>query len=49
MKVGVQKMSTLSPPLFIMVMDVLTEDIRDGLVMELLYADDLVLRMEIFR
>ena len=49
MKVGVQKMSTLSPPLFIMVMDVLTEDIRDGLVMELLYAGDLVLRMGIFR
>ena len=26
-----------------MVMDALTEDVRDGLVMELLYADDLVL------
>ena len=49
MKVGVLKMSTLSPPLFIMVIDVLTEDIRDNLLMELLYADDLVLRVGIFR
>ena len=42
-KVGVHQKSTLSPPLFIMVMDALTEDVRDGLLMELLYADDLVL------
>ena len=34
---------TLSPFLFIMVMDVVTEDVRDGSLMELLYADDLVL------
>ena len=33
----------LSPLLFVMVMDVLTEDVRDGSLMELLYADDLVL------
>ena len=35
----------LSPPLFIMVMDVLIEDARDGSLMEL-YADDLVLSGE---
>ena len=33
----------MSPLLFIMVMDVLTEDVRDGSLMEFLYADDLVL------
>ena len=32
----------LSPLLFIMVMDVLTEDVRDGSLMDLLYVDDLV-------
>ena len=42
-KVGVYEGSGLSPLLFIMVMDVLTEDVRDGSLMELLYADDLVL------
>ena len=43
-KVGVHhKGSALSPFSFIMVMDVLTEDARYGLFMELLYADDLVL------
>ena len=38
--------SALSPLLFITVMDVLTEDVRDGTLMELLYADDLVLCAE---
>ena len=33
----------MSPFLFIMVMDVLTEDVRDGSLMELLYADKCVL------
>ena len=42
-KVGVHQESALSPILFIMVMDVLTEDERDGSLMDLLYADDFVL------
>ena len=42
-KVGVHQGSTLSPPLFIMVTDVLTEDVRDSSLIQLLYADDLVL------
>ena len=41
MKVGVHQGSALSPLLFIM--DVLTEDVRDRSLMELLYVDDLVL------
>ena len=43
MKVGVHEGSALSPLLFIMIMDILAEDVRDGSLMELLYADDLVL------
>ena len=42
-KIGLHQESALSPLLFIMVMDVLTEDVRDGSLMELLYADGLVL------
>ena len=42
-KVGVHKGSALSPLLIIMVMDVLTEVVRDSSLMGLLYADDLVL------
>ena len=43
MKVGVHEGSALSPLLFIMIMVILAEDVRDGSLMELLYADDLVL------
>ena len=42
-KVGVYQGSALSQLLFIMVMDVLTEDVTDGSLMELLYGDGLVL------
>ena len=42
-KVGVHQGSALSPLLFIMVMDVLTKDVRDRSLMELLCADNLVL------
>ena len=42
-KVGVHQGSALSLLLFIMVMDILAEDRRDGSLMELLYVDDLFL------
>ena len=41
MKIGVHQGFALSPLLFI-IMDVLTEDVRDGSLMKLLYAGDLV-------
>ena len=34
--------STSSPLLFVMAIDVVPEDVRDGSLMELLYADNLV-------
>ena len=43
MKVGVHQGSALSPHLFIMLIDVLIEDVRDGSLVELLHADDPVL------
>ena len=43
MKVGVHKGSTFSQLLFIMIMDVLTEDMRDGSLAEMMYADKLFL------
>ena len=46
-KTGVHEGSDLSPNLFIMVMDVLAEDVRDGSLMELLFADDLALCREL--
>ena len=45
-KVGVQQGSVLSPLLFIIVLEALSREIREGLPMELLYADDLVLIAE---
>ena len=42
-KVGVHQGSTLSPMLFIILIDVLTEHVRDCSLFELLYADNLVL------
>ena len=43
-KVGIHQGSALSALLFIMVMDVLIEDVRDGSFMELLYAGELVIK-----
>ena len=42
-QVGAHGESVLSSLLFITVADVLTEDVRDGLLLEFLYADDLIL------
>ena len=42
-KVGVHQMSTLSPLLFAIVVDLTMESVRNGLMSEMLYADDLVL------
>ena len=40
MKVGVHQRSFLSPLLFAIVVDVITESAREGLMKEILYADD---------
>mgnify|MGYP007071599789 CR=1 FL=1 len=45
-KVGVHQGSVLSPLLFAVVMEALTQEVREGLPWELLYADDLVLMAE---
>ena len=42
-KVSVHQRSALSPLLFIMLVDILIEDVRDGSLMELLCACDLAL------
>ena len=44
--VGVHQGSMLSPLIFAMVVDVVTEHAREGLLNEILYADDLVLMSE---
>ena len=38
--------SALSPLLFVIVVDVITESVRIGLMSDMLYADDLVLTSE---
>ena len=42
-KVGVHQGSALFPLLFAIVVDVIMESVRNGLMSEMLYADDLVL------
>ncbi|XP_066956282.1 uncharacterized protein [Macrobrachium rosenbergii] len=44
--VGLHQGSALSPFLFVLVMDVLSEEIRNEVLRELLYADDLVITAE---
>ena len=43
MKVGVHQGSVLSPPLFAIVLDEITKDVREGIPKKYPYADDLVL------
>ena len=45
-RVGVHQGSVLSPLIFAIVVDVVTEHAREGLLNEILYADDLVLMSE---
>ena len=46
MKVGVHQGSACLPLLFAIVVDMITESVRNGLISEMLYADDLVLTSE---
>ena len=45
-KVGLHQGSVLSPLVFVIVVDVVTESVRNSLMSELLYTDDLVLTSE---
>ena len=45
-KVGVHQESALSPLLFAIVVDVIMESVRNGLMLEMFYADDLILTSE---
>ena len=45
-RVGVHQGSVLSPLMFIIVLEALSREFREGMPMELLYADDLVLMSE---
>jgi len=46
MKVGLHQGSVLSPLLFVIVMEMISRELRAGLPLELLYADDLILMAE---
>ena len=45
-KVGVHQGSVLLPLVFAIMVDVVTENVRNGLMSEMLYADDLILRVK---
>jgi len=45
-KVGLHQASVLSPVLFVIVMEIITRELRAGWRLELLYADDLILMAE---
>ena len=46
MKVGLHQGSGLSPLLFVIVMETISRELRAGLPLELLYADDLIVMAE---
>ena len=46
MKVGLHQGSVLSPFVFGIMVDVVTENVRNGLMSEMLYVDNLVLTSE---
>ena len=48
-KVSVHQGSVLSPLLFVMVVDEVTENARKGWMKQILYADDLVLMVELWK
>ena len=46
MKVGLHQVSVLSPLLFAIVMEMISRELRAGLPLQLLYADDFILMAE---